>query len=241
MYKTTQRTQERKDVRRRTILNAAADVFSTNGYHDATVKEIVERADVSVGTFYFYFKSKEDLFKELYESIAEEFRERTMSVVDVARFSMLKNYTRVMAATLWMYEQKRAIAGIMLRETASVPCLQALEAARMRAFTDTMAAWFKRFRSHEGVAIPDERIAARIYAGSYNGLVGAWLASEPDAPLTDCAFAFCVYHLQALRIPFAEDEVRGYIAQVLAELHAAEGGAPQSAGSTTHANGRENG
>ena len=223
MYRTTQETQKRKDAKKQLLLDTAAKVFSGKGYHNTTVKDIVEQAGASVGTFYFYFRSKEDLFRELYASIAGEFRDITASVIDVEHFSMLKNYTRVMTATLWMYEQKREIAGIMLREAAATNSgFQALEAARMQAFSETMAAWFTRFRQHDGVNIPDPQVAARIYAGSYNCLVSAWLSSDTAVPLTDYGFAFCVYHLQALRIPFAESAVKDYINEALAELHAAE-------------------
>lgn len=220
MYKTTPDTQKKKDAKRQLILDTAAAVFSQKGYHDATVKDIVDRAAVSVGTFYFYFKSKEELFTALYERVAADFSYQTARVIDVERFSMLKNYTRVMTATLWMYEQKREITGMLLAQAAANPVFQALEAARMRDFAQTMAAWFSRFKRHEGVNIPDERVAALLYAGSYGCLVNAWLASSPAVPLTDFGFAFCVYHLQALRIPFDEGTVREYIAETLAELKA---------------------
>jgi AcrR family transcriptional regulator len=218
MYRTTPETQNRKDAKKQLLLDTAAKVFSAKGYHSTTVKDVVDAAGVSVGTFYFYFKSKEDLFTALYQSIAKEFSDTALSVLDVEHFSMLKNYTRVMTATLWMYEQKREIAKIMLLEAAAEPGFQKLEAARVKEFAQTMAAWFERFKLHEGVNIPDEEVAALIYAGSYYCLVNAWLSSENEKPLTEYGFAFCVYHLQALKIPFDENTVKEYIEEVLNEL-----------------------
>lgn len=215
MYRTTQDTQNRKDAKKQMILNTAAEVFSAKGYHSTTVKDIVDKAAVSVGTFYFYFSSKEDIFTALYRSIVKEFSDTTMSVIDVEHFPMIKNYTRVMTATLWMYEQKRGIARIMLLETAT----KELEAARIKEFAETMAAWFVRFGQHNEVNIPDERVAALIYAGSYYCLINEWLSSDAAVPLTEYGFAFCVYHLQALKITFNENTVRGYIDEVLKELN----------------------
>jgi AcrR family transcriptional regulator len=44
------------------ILDAAYDVFSTKGYHNATVDDIAQQAGVSKGTCYQYFSGKEEIF-----------------------------------------------------------------------------------------------------------------------------------------------------------------------------------
>ncbi len=52
------------DEERRTeaILNAAFQVFSTKGYHNATVDDIALEAGISKGTCYQYFSGKEEIF-----------------------------------------------------------------------------------------------------------------------------------------------------------------------------------
>ena len=220
MYRTKEETQRRKDAKKQLLLDTAAKVFSSKGYHNATIKDIVDKASVSVGTFYFYFKSKEDIFTELYENIVNEFTDKTLSVIDIDNFSMLKNFTRVMVATLWMYEQKRDIARIMLLEVAAVdPRFQELETFRMQRSAQIMATWFRRFKLNDEVYIPDEQVAALIYVGSYNCLINDWLSSNTPASLTDSSYPFCVYHLQAQKIPFDECTVKKYIDEVLIELN----------------------
>ena len=49
------------------LLDAAARVFAEKGYRAATVDEVVAAAGLSKGTFYWNFKSKEDLFQTLLE------------------------------------------------------------------------------------------------------------------------------------------------------------------------------
>ncbi|MGW1835042.1 ScbR family autoregulator-binding transcription factor [Streptomyces sp. NPDC002067] len=46
---------------RRTILEAAGEVFDERGYDAATIAEILSRAGVTKGALYFHFSSKEDL------------------------------------------------------------------------------------------------------------------------------------------------------------------------------------
>jgi len=229
MYKTSKDTQKRKDAKRQHILDTATKVFAAKGYHNTTVKEIVDEASVSVGSFYFYFTSKEDLFAELYKSIAEIFHLNTMNVLDVEKFTLLKNFTRVMMATLWLYERNRDIAKIMLLEATMInPEFQKIRADSMKESIQTMAFWFERFAQHDVVNIPDVGIAARIYSGTYFYLINDWLESDASIPLTEYGYAFCVYNLQALKIPFEEVMLKIYIAEVLQELEKSQEGMDQN-------------
>lgn len=50
---------------REKIVEAAIELFAKKGFDRTTVDEIVANAGVAKGTFYLYFKSKDDLIKEL--------------------------------------------------------------------------------------------------------------------------------------------------------------------------------
>jgi AcrR family transcriptional regulator len=56
-------------VARERLLESAKILFSQRGYYATSVEDIVENAGFSKGTFYFYFKSKEELFKSLVEEM----------------------------------------------------------------------------------------------------------------------------------------------------------------------------
>ncbi len=59
------RTERRKAHTRAQLLNAAAEVMAARGFHDAKVHEIAARADVGTGTFYNYFRTKDEIFEAL--------------------------------------------------------------------------------------------------------------------------------------------------------------------------------
>ena len=61
---------EGRGRRRDKLLRVARDVFEEDGFDGASVSRIVEGADVSRGTFYLYFESKEDIFRTLAEEPA---------------------------------------------------------------------------------------------------------------------------------------------------------------------------
>jgi TetR/AcrR family transcriptional regulator len=48
---------------KRAIFESAIKIFSTNGYDGATMDEISASAGVAKGTVYYYFKSKDEVFK----------------------------------------------------------------------------------------------------------------------------------------------------------------------------------
>lgn len=47
------------------ILNAAAEIFARDGYHQAAISDICRNAGISNGALYKYFSNKEDLFLAL--------------------------------------------------------------------------------------------------------------------------------------------------------------------------------
>jgi len=53
---------KKKDLRKRQILQAAAEVFGNSNFQTACISDIAQKANVAEGTIYQYFKNKEDLF-----------------------------------------------------------------------------------------------------------------------------------------------------------------------------------
>lgn len=51
------------------ILKVSEKIFSRQGYYETYVEDIIKEAKVGKGTFYRYFKSKEDLFGSLLKKI----------------------------------------------------------------------------------------------------------------------------------------------------------------------------
>jgi AcrR family transcriptional regulator len=56
---------KRGEATRRRLLEAAEVVFAEQGYHEASIVKITERAGIGLGTFYLYFDSKQTIFEAL--------------------------------------------------------------------------------------------------------------------------------------------------------------------------------
>lgn len=77
-----QRRLQHLDLSRNQLLDAAEEVFGRKGFHDATLREVVEVAEFSVGSLYSFFQSKDDLFRQVFQRRGEEYMPRIAEVLD---------------------------------------------------------------------------------------------------------------------------------------------------------------
>ena len=60
-----ERKKREREMRRQQIMVAAKRVFTQKGYEKSTVEDIAREAELSPGTLYLYFKSKDELYASL--------------------------------------------------------------------------------------------------------------------------------------------------------------------------------
>jgi AcrR family transcriptional regulator len=70
----TGKREQTKAANRRAILDAARLVFADLGYESASVRDIIRRTNLSVGAFYNYYRSKEEVYEALSDDGARRFR-----------------------------------------------------------------------------------------------------------------------------------------------------------------------
>lgn len=60
------------EERKNELIDTAEELFSTVGYDKTSVSDIVKKVSVAQGTFYYYFKSKEDIFMAIFIRSSEK-------------------------------------------------------------------------------------------------------------------------------------------------------------------------
>jgi AcrR family transcriptional regulator len=68
------RTVKDPETRRSELIDTAEELFLENGYEETTVSKIVRNAGVAQGTFYHYFKSKDEVLSAITDRWIEEIR-----------------------------------------------------------------------------------------------------------------------------------------------------------------------
>ncbi|WP_458456737.1 TetR/AcrR family transcriptional regulator [Methanobrevibacter sp.] len=59
------------EKRKKELLKIAYDMFLTQGYENTSVDEIIERAQIAKGTYYYHFQSKEQMLEEVIDMMID--------------------------------------------------------------------------------------------------------------------------------------------------------------------------
>ena len=79
------RQSERAAATRESLIAAAHDVFTTQGFNEANITEVVALAGASVGSLYHHFGGKADLYLALFEDYQTRQETRAAQAVAAAR------------------------------------------------------------------------------------------------------------------------------------------------------------
>ncbi len=90
-----ERRAKKPEERRAEILEAARRLFAEKGYDATCVSDIVRSIGVAQGTFYWYFRSKEEVFYEVARLYAEGFLEKVEKVAARKDLSALEKLVKL--------------------------------------------------------------------------------------------------------------------------------------------------
>ncbi len=94
-------------VEKRTkIIDAAIMEFSKVHYRKVTIDSIVDRAEISKGSFYQYFQNKDDLFKFIFDQIGNQKKQTLEEIKRFAEALNFRDYLMKMLAEAESYETK---------------------------------------------------------------------------------------------------------------------------------------
>lgn len=167
------------------IVDAAVSTFSWVDFHEATMRDIAERAGVGLGTIYHYFHSKEQLLYWVLEAKSREFtaalNEHLAGVSGT--FERLTEATRFILRT---YEQDPELAwlsyvALPLKGWVEQPGFNAVrDHARIlrKIIEDGQAAGDVRFDI-------DARLMTRFYFGGLGRVIMHWIVGGRSYSLED--------------------------------------------------------
>ena len=75
-----ERKKGKKNQKRKKILDKEWELFRKNGYEETKVEDITRELGVSKGSFYTYFKTKDEVLYEILERIKKENEERISKI-----------------------------------------------------------------------------------------------------------------------------------------------------------------
>ena len=173
-----QRRERRRELGRDQILDVAEGVFARKGFHDASLREIAELAEYSVGAVYGFFSGKDELYREIFLRRAPGF----MSGMEEVLSSPEPPHRQLLELAGWQVEFFRRhpeYGRLVLRSGSIASALTGAPSdagilANFRRAQEMQADLFLRGQ-REGLFKPgDPHLLARMFSG----LVSAFQASE---------------------------------------------------------------
>lgn len=74
------RVSKDPEERKREIMDAAEEIFSDKGFDHTSVSDIVKKVGVAQGTFYYHFKSKDEVLNAVIERFIDRFEKQLVEL-----------------------------------------------------------------------------------------------------------------------------------------------------------------
>jgi AcrR family transcriptional regulator len=191
VYRTTPKMNARKQIRRRKLLGTAIRIFGKRGYHQTTVPMIVAAAHSSIGSFYFYFRNKEDIFAAALGELGDKVSSTLNQAIAVAGPDVLSQMQAAVKAFVWFLAEHPQEARILLAESSGLgPRLEAVRDQLIASHTRSVE---RALRAVTQQLPPMEpTIVANCWVGAVYQSVLHWLRQPASERLSPEALATAV-------------------------------------------------
>ena len=165
--------RSRKGARTRSrLLEAAKEIFEENGFLEARISDIAERAGLSHGSFYHYFESKEEIFREVAKEQENQLSSHCVvdsGLVDTSTDTTMRHrLEESVRRFLADYRDEAGIMGVIEQVSRYDEHVNAARMATQRHFAQRAEQSIRRLQA-EGVA--DARVNPTMAADALGAMV----------------------------------------------------------------------
>lgn len=168
----------RSSAPRDRVLRAALQVFAEKGYHEATMDEVAQAAQVSKGALYLHFASKQALFAALLDSATVTLVE-AMEQAMAGHTSHRARMRAAIQAAFELLQEHRTLARLVFLRMGSVNPL--IERKIMEAHQRITALIEEQLRAacqSESLSSVDIPLLALMWTGAIYEVLVWWLYQE---------------------------------------------------------------
>lgn len=212
----TNKLENKKVLKKKAILDAAAKVFAEKGYLDTSIKNITDEASISVGSFYSYFQTKEEVLEQIYIEILDITLKLASDASMNPNDSNSKRFTLSMTSAVWAYVKNKELSKVLLVKSMGINEL--FEKKRWEVLDKTNA-FLREVLVHlkecDSANIQDVDVTSVLLTQSIFGVITYWIDEKLTSDLKNTIFTLCTYHLRAMNIDFKDEEITQCINEVL--------------------------
>lgn len=178
------------------ILEHAIEVFGTRGYHNVSMDDIAEAADVSKALVYQHFESKDDLYMEVMRSFGRQIGATVLPAWSQDR-PPEERFWRGFVAFFEFVEQNKQAWGVLYRDSveidgAMVQGIHSLSAELAETITDAFTKVLESRESSNPLLNQYALAAGHAVVGSCHALADYWLEHPDETVLRMASTAMAV-------------------------------------------------
>ena len=170
-----------KKEKRNLFIISALSVFEEKGFNNTRIKDITEKAETSVGNFYNYFKSKEEVFEVIISGLAElmisKFKELFIYFQEnrIPPISAVKNLFRGYAK---LFKAKKETFLIFLEQMGGINVKYRMKRNEIiDNFTNEVEKIISKLVEF-GARSQNPKVTARIWTSTVLGVFNWWIRSN---------------------------------------------------------------
>jgi AcrR family transcriptional regulator len=162
-------TRSSKAVRtRQRLVDAAKEIFEEQGFLEARISDIAERAGQSHGSFYYYFNSKEEVFREVAAAIDEQlFAPLEDVIMAQSGLPPQQRVREAMRRHFESYRKEARIMGLIEHVSRYDPEVNAMRLARHKRYTEQVAGTIRQLQRRK---LADPKLDPMITAAALGAL-----------------------------------------------------------------------
>ena len=181
-----QRRLLQQDVGRSQLLDAAEEVFGRKGYHEATLKEVAELAEFSVGSVYSFFESKDDVFRQIFVRRGEEFMPGLRAILADRKRDAMEQLHALVDFEVGFFRSHARFGRLYLRYSSATMLSndREIDLVMSERYDEAMLLQTALFRRGQRAGVfrsGDPEVLARLLSG----LVSAYQALDPAVVADD--------------------------------------------------------
>lgn len=197
------------EEKRNQIIESAIEIFANQGYYRASIKNITDKARISLGTFYLYFKGKDDvvlaifvlLHERLYSQIQEKAKERYDS-----------GLSRFVACTCFLYKkfiENKELTTILVTRTIAIS--RTAEEEYFSLFRKMCSFFANLMNDIETVNFKNRELASSLFVQGIGTQAVLLISFDEKEKIQNALYDLIVYHLRALSVEFSEEYLKKII------------------------------
>ena len=167
------------------IINAAIEVFANKGFFDSKISDIAELANVSVGSVYVYYESKENILYKIFDDICGSLYKQALIIAADKKLSIEKKHDAIIDTIFDAFTKNTSLAIVIAHEQ------QRLLLRNPKEFTP----FFEKFAAI-GDKLTKEGIRTKVFApdidpqisrlflhSAFRELINSWAVNPKKFPL----------------------------------------------------------